>query len=118
MAKVEGVGELNRILGVMAKFIGKTTRPTVKLGYSAPYALYVHEDLEMRHKPPTQAKYLETPMRLLRPELSAMIRGDVKGGIPVDLALLKAASMIMDASQLLVPVDTGRLKSSGYVTLE
>ena len=30
-------------------------------GPAAPYAIRVHEDLEARHEPPTQAKYLEIP---------------------------------------------------------
>ncbi len=37
---------------------------SVTLGYggpSAPYAVYVHEDLTKRHAPPTKAKYLEDP---------------------------------------------------------
>ena len=41
-------------------------RVVVSLGFggpSAPYAVYVHERLELRHKPPTQAKYLEQPFR-------------------------------------------------------
>lgn len=39
---------------------------TVTLGYggpAAPYAIYVHERLDVRHKPPTQAKYLEQPAK-------------------------------------------------------
>ena len=32
-------------------------------GASAPYAIYVHERMDLRHKPPTQAKYLEQPFR-------------------------------------------------------
>jgi len=30
-------------------------------GPEAPYALYVHEDLEAQHVPPTKAKFLEDP---------------------------------------------------------
>jgi hypothetical protein len=33
---------------------------SVTLGYSAPHALIVHERLDLRHAPGTQAKYLET----------------------------------------------------------
>jgi hypothetical protein len=35
---------------------------TVLLGYNTPYAIFVHENLNARHKPPTQAKYLEMPV--------------------------------------------------------
>ena len=33
------------------------------VGYETDYAIYVHEDLEARHKPGKQAKYLEQPLR-------------------------------------------------------
>lgn len=44
---------------------GATT--TVVIGFggaAAPYALYVHERLDLAHKPPTQAKFLETVVNL------------------------------------------------------
>jgi hypothetical protein len=49
------------------------TSIVVKLGFggsSAPYALYVHENLQARHKPGTQAKFLETPVRAMAPEFA------------------------------------------------
>ena len=39
----------------------------IDLGYSANYAIYVHENLEARHLPPTKAKYLEDPVNLALP---------------------------------------------------
>ncbi len=39
---------------------------TVELGYGGPsvdYAVIVHEDPSAHHKPPTQWKYLETPLK-------------------------------------------------------
>jgi hypothetical protein len=35
---------------------------TSSLGYSTNYAVYVHENLEAFHKPPTKAKFLEDPL--------------------------------------------------------
>lgn len=35
---------------------------SVTLGYGTSYAVYVHEDVMLHHKPPTQAKFLERPM--------------------------------------------------------
>ena len=37
--------------------------PWAAIVYNADYALYVHEDLEARHLPGRQAKYLEAPLR-------------------------------------------------------
>ena len=36
------------------------------VSYSTAYAIYVHEDLNARHKPGRTAKYLETPLRTKR----------------------------------------------------
>ncbi len=33
-----------------------------QLGYATEYAIYVHENLEARHDPPTKAKFLEDPL--------------------------------------------------------
>ena len=41
---------------------GETVSVTMGFGGAASeYAVYVHENLEARHKPPTQAKFLEKP---------------------------------------------------------
>lgn len=41
----------------------------LNLGYSAEYAIYVHENLLAQHKPPTQAKFLEVPLIQHAPEM-------------------------------------------------
>ena len=41
----------------------------LNLGYSADYALPVHENLLAEHKPPTQAKFLEVPLINHAPEM-------------------------------------------------
>lgn len=52
----------------------------VEVGYSAPYAHYVHENLEMRHQPGKIAKYLEIPAQqeagAMRRILSDATRGE------------------------------------------
>lgn len=48
-------------------------RFVLEMGYSADYALYVHEDLEAQHRPPTQAKYLEQPIRENLPDMQRRI---------------------------------------------
>jgi len=46
----------------------------VTMGYGTDYGIYVHENLEMRHKPGKSAKFVEIPLRLRREELKAVIR--------------------------------------------
>ena len=41
------------------------------------YSVYVHEDLEVGHAAPTQAKYLETPLRTKRREIAERVRKEV-----------------------------------------
>jgi len=45
----------------------------VIVSYGANYALYVHEDLEARHKPGKSAKYLEKPLREKRDRMGAIV---------------------------------------------
>ena len=51
----------------------------VTVGYATNYALFVHEDLEARHKPGKQAKYLERPLREKRDRLRQIVLETVQG---------------------------------------
>ena len=52
---------------------GSGFETTVQVGYTAEYALYVHEILDNYHKPPTQAKFLEQPAREKKDEIFGII---------------------------------------------
>lgn len=52
---------------------GGGANTSVVVGYTAYYAIYVHEDLNARHAPGTQAKFLETPFREKREEMRKII---------------------------------------------
>lgn len=41
----------------------------VDLSYGTNYAIYVHENMEAYHKPPTRAKFLEEPAREALPNI-------------------------------------------------
>lgn len=47
-------------------------------GDSAPYALYVHEDLEAHHAPPTCAKFLERAYRETRGTQTSIVMRELK----------------------------------------
>jgi hypothetical protein len=64
---------------------------TVEVGYAAPYAIYVHEDLQAHHTV-GEAKFLSK-------------------------AVYRTDKLIIAQSQLLVPVDTGFLKNSVFTTV-
>jgi hypothetical protein len=90
---------------------------TAAVGYSAPYALFVHEDMEKKHAE-GQAKFLTQPAKAHARELGLMVRMDLQAGKPLGQALLRMARQLMDYSVKLVPVATGALKASAFVRLE
>jgi len=45
----------------------------VIVSYGTEYAVYVHEIVENRHKPPTQAKFLEQPAREKRDRMGRIV---------------------------------------------
>lgn len=56
----------------------------VQLGYGGPaidYAVVVHENLQAYHKPPTQAKYLETPLTQAIPQINQNLADDLNEGL-------------------------------------
>lgn len=87
------------------------------VGYKQEYAVFVHENLEAHH-PVGQAKFLEQPARTMAKELAALIRGLLKAGKALRVALLTAGLKLQAASQKLCPVDTGALKNSAFTKLE
>jgi len=129
-AKVEGVDRVLKALGSAAGRYGRNA--SVIVGYTANYALYVHEDMEARHAPGKQAKYLEQPARELNNSgvLSGLVQTALQGGATMGQALAKAGVDIQRASQQIVPVSgwdekispprqgSGNLKGSAFTRRE
>jgi hypothetical protein len=89
----------------------------VAVGYTAAYAIYVHENLESSHAV-GQAKFLEEPARKLMRILGELIRDSMKAGLSLVEAMLGAGLRLQRESQQLCPVDTGALKASAFTRLE
>lgn len=53
---------------------GRGQSKVAEVTYTMPYGVYVHEDLNKKHKPPTQAKFLEQPARQYRQEMRNIIK--------------------------------------------
>lgn len=45
----------------------------IEIGYTAPYALEVHENLGWQHQPPTKARYLADPLNRARPGFNSRV---------------------------------------------
>lgn len=117
--KITGVRRVRQTLkGLRTKYGEKS--PVVLVGYTANYALHVHENLESRHKEGQQAKYLEQPARELADDgtLGGLVRGTMAMGGTMAEGLLVAGNRLQRESQELVPVDTGNLKGSAFTRKE
>ena len=91
---------------------------SVIVGYTAKYALYVHEMVGWRHKSGKQAKYLEQPARAMRKQLARIVVDAMRRGVGLLQALYLAGLALQRASQKIVPVDTGNLKGSAFTRKE
>jgi hypothetical protein len=49
--------------------VGSRFNAEASVVFDAPYAVYVHEDPDAYHEPPTQYKFLETTVRRLRSDI-------------------------------------------------
>lgn len=97
--------------------------PEAVVGYTAPYAHYVHEDQPSakaihRHEPPTCAKFLEIPARRNREELAQVFVAVLKESGEFGLALRATSEALKEMSLHLCPIDTGRLRESAFVRIE
>mgnify|MGYP006275049749 CR=1 FL=1 len=123
MTKVQAIVQgkqstLNSIKNAVKGFLGFKKDPVVKVGYTAEYAIYVHENLEAHHPNGGQAKYLEQPARELRDQLVTIIGEAVKRKATLEQGLLIAGLHLQGESQKLVPVDTGNLRASAFTRIE
>lgn len=113
-ARVEGINRLEQALEA-ASLKGKKKVNGV-VGYEAPYALFVHEDLEANHTN-GRAKYLEHPARTQQKAMVKIVKTALENKDALDIALFRALKHLMIQSQKLVPVDTGFLKNSVYIEI-
>lgn len=134
MAKIEGLTKVIAVLQKKAAQAQTDNNASVVVGFSTAYAVYVHENIEMKWRglprkapakgdywgPHGQAKYLENPARELSNNgtLGAIVMTALKAKKTMAQALLLAGLRLQRESQALVPVDTGTLKNSAFTTLE
>jgi hypothetical protein len=126
--KVHGVPQLKTQLTLHANRARRQTRRRVIVGYSAPYAAYVHENVEMKWRgrprrsgigvywgPRGQAKFLAEPARRLRRAIGRRILQVTRSTRSVARGLYSGGVLLRDASVRLVPVEHGVLRDSVYI---
>ena len=134
MPKMEGFDRVIKTLERLNAKYGTNPNPSIIVGYTAAYAVHVHENIEMkwkglpRRKPHKgnywdpqgrgQAKFLEQPARELKQEFSRIITTACQRKATLGYALFLAGLRLQRESQKLVPVDTGNLKASAFTRME
>lgn len=110
-----------------SQYSGPSGQNSVIVGYTAKYALQVHENLEPAEDATRKArgagkqgKYLEQPARELSNDgtIQKVVRDALKEGLTLEDGLLFAGMRILEASRELVPIQTGNLRASGFVRKE
>lgn len=149
MAKVEGLTLLvKNIKKLEAKMVSTLAKKgaggSVIVGYTASYALWVHEMIKGAPHPPKsnaqrramfasirerearghvswevgQPKFLEQPARTQQREMRAIVNKAVMEGKTMIQALLLAGLYLQAESQRLCPIDTGNLRASAFTKIE
>jgi hypothetical protein len=130
--KIEGLEKVLSVLRSMAAKAQTDSSASVSVGYATAYALFVHENIQMKWKglprrppakgeywgPKGQAKFLEQPARQNQGKIAEMVRKALQAKKTMAQALLIAGLWLQRISQLLVPVDSGTLKNSAFTRLD
>ena len=133
MATIDGFMGLQKTLQGIKKQAKLQSEPRVAVGYTAKYAIYVHESvgMKMKGKPrprrrgkywdpqgQAQAKFLEEPARSMQGELARIITKVMQKTGNMRSALLTAGFRLQRESQKKCPVNTGNLKNSAFTRVE
>jgi hypothetical protein len=97
--------------------LGVPGSSAVEVGYSAPYAVYVHENTQCRHPNGGNDHFLTGPVAQMVGELAVEAQAAISEGASRRDVLLEAGDALLEASRQQVPVDTGFLRDSGYVQI-
>lgn len=117
MPEIQNINRLRNKLEKLADRYHTSGTPSVVVGYTANYGVYVHER-PARHAPGKQAKFLEQPARDLDKTLGSMIVKSLRIGVKLLQALYLAGLRLQRDSQQIVPVDTGNLRGSAFTARE
>lgn len=112
---VEGGGQV--VSALKARSLKGKKRVELACGYTAPYAVFVHGDMEAFH-PVGNAKFLEGPMRRGRGQMGKIVVEVLRSKHSLEDAVLAAAEWLKDASQAEVPVDTGWLRDGWFMSAD
>lgn len=116
--------EVQRLQSLVSKLRKRTAKAqreagsSVVVGYNAPYAVYVHEDLTVKHVRGGMAKFLEYAAVETQEELGRLARAALRRGTTVARALLVAGQRLQQESVIRTPHLSGALKASAFTRLD
>lgn len=113
------ISGFDRVIAQLSKReqLAKTENCSAITGYTAAYAVYVHEDRAAGHTV-GKAGFLLDPFRRLEREIGSMVLTGVRSGLSLAQSILRAMLRVQRESQKEVPVDTGALRNSAFTRLE
>lgn len=114
---IEGTLNLKGTLSKYVKKYGTKLKPSVTVGFTQSYGIFVHENLEAHH-PTGQAKFLEQPAREMgnSQEFTRIAKKVIQQGGTLEDGLLVGGLELQRRAQQLTPVDTGALKASAFTS--
>ena len=135
MARIENVKKVIETLKSKAlSLVGaEGSKVSVLVGYTAAYALFVHENMEPKTLgqgiprksglgvywgPHGKPKFLEGPFRRLKNQINDMIKAGLKRKIGLSQSLILAGLRVQRESQQEVPVEYGNLRASAFTRKE
>lgn len=130
MAKIEGVDDVINALKKKGVEAGGDSKPSVIVGYTAAYALFVHENRERKleglprpsglgtYWNPGRPGFLLDVMHEITGELSNIVSESMKKGMPLIQALYLAGLRLQRESMQNVPVEYGFLRASAFTRPE
>lgn len=113
-SKVHGMNALVKKIQGMQTHAKRQAKPKFAVVYTAPYSVYVHEDLEAFH-PNGQAKFLEEPTRTRSKEIGRRVVQVYKSTHSLRRAVRAGTNLLKWFSQQLVPKKTWFLHDSAEV---
>ena len=125
-AKIYGLEKvMRRFQKELQDFAGEDVVVEGMVGYRAPYAIYVHENMEIDHPLHVnsdrtvrncggQAKFLEQPAREMIPKIADQLMKLKKQKKGLKFSIQTICDRLLRESQKLVPVLSGKLKKSGF----
>lgn len=133
MPQIQGFDKLVRKLKALS--VAGRKKATASCGYSAPYSVYVENDLTKRHgetfneyyaaeiasgaeharRPQEQAQFLQQPLQDNQVKLANIVATAVRNKEGVRVAVDRAARYLMAKSAEIIPIDTGYLLSTAYI---